>query len=53
MISLVIFTSRRDVMGRFTNGRLTVAAALVGTTVVLLLNVVLVLQTFGMPIPGF
>ena len=52
MISLLIFTSRRDVMGQFVNSRLTFGAALVGTTVVMLLNIFLILQTFGVPIPG-
>ena len=52
MISLLIFTSRRDIMGQFVNGRTTFIAALVGTAVVLLLNTVLILQTFGVPLPG-
>jgi manganese transport protein len=52
MIALVLFTARRDIMGRFANGRLTTVAAIVGATVVLALNVVLLLQTFGVPIPG-
>ena len=50
MISLLIFTSRRDIMGQFANGRLTVVAAVVGTTVVLLLNIFLILQTLGVSI---
>jgi manganese transport protein len=53
MISLLIFTSRRDIMGRFVNSRLTLIAALAGTTVVLLLNLFLILQTFGVPMPAF
>ena len=52
MISLLIFTSRRDIMGQFANGRLTVVAAVVGTTVVLLLNIFLILQTLGVSIAG-
>jgi manganese transport protein len=52
MIALLLFTGRTDIMGRFANGRLTAAAALVGTAVVLLLNAILILQTFGVPIPG-
>ena len=52
MISLLIFTSRRDVMGQFVNSRPTFGAAVVGTIVVLLLNIFLILQTFGVPIPG-
>jgi manganese transport protein len=53
MISLLIFTSRRDIMGQFVNSRLTFIAALAGTTVVLLLNIFLILQTFGVPMPAF
>jgi manganese transport protein len=52
MIALVIFTRRRDIMGAFTNNRLTDITALVGTAVILMLNVVLLLQTFGVAIPG-
>jgi manganese transport protein len=40
-------------MGPFTNGWLTSAAAIVGTVVVLTLNIVLILDTFGVPVPGF
>jgi len=52
MIALLIFTRRSDIMGQFTNGWLTNIAAIVGTAVVLGLNVFLILQTFGVPIPG-
>jgi manganese transport protein len=52
MISLLIFTSRRDIMGQFVNGRLTFVAAVAGTTVVLLLNIFLILQTLGVSIPA-
>ena len=52
MISLLMFTRRADIMGQFANNRLTQVAALVGTTIVLLLNIFLILQTFGVPIPG-
>ena len=52
MISLLMFTRRADIMGQFANSRLTQIAALVGTTIVLLLNTFLILQTFGVPIPG-
>lgn len=47
MIALVMFTRRRDIMGEFANGRWTSPAAIVGTVVIVLLNVVLLLQTFG------
>jgi manganese transport protein len=52
MISLLMFTRRDDIMGQFANSRLTHIAALIGTAVVLLLNIFLILQTFGVPIPG-
>jgi manganese transport protein len=53
MISLLIFTSRRDIMGQFVNSRFTSLAALAGTIVVMLLNVLLIVQTLGVPLPGF
>jgi manganese transport protein len=52
VIALIVFTGRRDIMGAFVNSRLTQTAAVVGAAVILALNVVLVLQTFGVPIPG-
>jgi manganese transport protein len=52
MIALLIFTGRRDIMGAFTNGRLIRIAALIGTTVVLALNIFLIIQTLGVAIPG-
>jgi manganese transport protein len=52
MIALFIFTGRRDVMGDFTNSWLTRAAALVGTAVVLALNLFLIVQAFGIGVPG-
>ena len=51
MISLVMFTRRRDIMGAFVNSRLTDALAIVATVVILALNAVLLLQTFGVGIP--
>jgi manganese transport protein len=52
MIALLVFTRRSDIMGQFANSRLTNIAAIVGTAVVLGLNIFLILQTFGVPIPG-
>jgi manganese transport protein len=52
MVALLIFTRNADIMGRFANDRLTHAAAIVGTTIVLLLNAFLILQSFGVTIPG-
>jgi manganese transport protein len=45
MIALLIFTNRRDIMGAFANSRFTRIVALIGTAVVLSLNVVLIAQT--------
>ena len=52
VIALLMFTRRKDIMGAFANSRLTNIAAIVGTVVILALNVVLLLQTFGVDIPG-
>jgi len=52
MIALVLFTRRRDIMGEFANNRLTDLAAIAGTAIILVLNVVLLAQTFGINIPG-
>ncbi len=52
MISLLIFTRRHDIMGEFASSRLTQIAAVIGTVVVLLLNIVLIVQSCGVPIPG-
>jgi manganese transport protein len=52
MIALVLFSGRRDIMGAFANGRWTSAGAILGAAVALTLNVVLLLQTFGVAIPG-
>jgi manganese transport protein len=52
MISLLVFTSRRNIMGQFVNSRVTFIGALVGTIIVLLLNIFLILQTLGVPILG-
>ena len=51
MIALVVFTRRRDVMGAFASSRLTQAAAALGATMIVLLNIVLLLQAVGVPLP--
>ena len=48
MIALVWFTSRADLMGRYRNHRATTVAAMLGTAVVLALNLVLLLQMAGL-----
>jgi manganese transport protein len=45
MITLIIFTSRADIMGSFANSKLTRVAAIVATAMVLGLNIVLIAQT--------
>ena len=52
MIALVLFTRRRDIMGVFVNKPLTNVVAVVGTLIILALNAVLILHTFGVPLPG-
>jgi manganese transport protein len=53
MAALIMFTRRRDVMGSFANGRLTQTAASLGAIAVLMLNALLILQSFGFALPGF
>jgi manganese transport protein len=53
MIALIVFTRRRDIMGSFANGRLIQVLAVAATAVVVLLNVLLIMQIFRLPLPGF
>jgi hypothetical protein len=52
MIALAILTCRRGIMGPFVNSRVTAVATIVGTAIILALNIILLLQTFGVAIPG-
>ncbi|WP_296655043.1 Nramp family divalent metal transporter [Paraburkholderia sp.] len=52
MAALVWFTSRADVMGPYRNRPLTAGFAVAGAMAVLALNVVLLLDTFGVTVPG-
>jgi manganese transport protein len=52
MLALLILSNRPAVMGRFVAGRTTAIAAGAATAVVLVLNVILLLQTFGVSLPG-
>jgi manganese transport protein len=52
VLALILFTSRKDIMGAFANSRLTNIAACFGALVILSLNAVLLLQAFGVAIPG-
>src|ERR1700730_11079417 len=53
MIPLLILTRRRDVMGLYANGRLTTTAATAAAAIVLALNLLLVVQIAGLPLPAF
>ena len=50
MIALLVLSGRRDVMGGFASSRLTQVIAVVAAVVVLALNLVLLLQTAGVPV---
>jgi manganese transport protein len=52
VVALVMFTSRKDIMGGFANSRLTNVAASFGALAILTLNAFLLLQAFGVAIPG-
>ncbi len=52
VIALLLFTSRKDIMGAFANSRLTNVVASFAALVILTLNAVLLLQAFGVAIPG-
>jgi manganese transport protein len=52
MIALLIFTRRPNLMGAFVNKPLTNVVAILGTGIVLGLNAFLILDTFGVKIPG-
>jgi manganese transport protein len=50
MIALLIISNRRDIMGAFVSSRLVTLSALLAATAVLVLNLLLILQTIGMPV---
>jgi manganese transport protein len=52
MIALLFFTGRAEIMGRFVNRPLTQVAAIAGAAVVLVLNLFLIAQIMGVPVPG-
>ena len=52
MVALVWFTSRADVMGPHRNRAFTVWLAVAGAAVVLALNAILIVQSFGVAVPG-
>jgi manganese transport protein len=52
MAALVWFTCRTDVMGSYKNRTLVKITAIVAAFAVLALNMILLVQTFGVDIPG-
>jgi manganese transport protein len=48
LIPLVVFTSKREIMGALVNRRLTIAAAVLVTALISGLNIFLLVQTFGL-----
>src|SRR5262249_39072752 len=48
LIPLVMFTSKREIMGPLVNRRLTIAAAAAGAALISGLNIFLLAQTFGL-----
>jgi manganese transport protein len=52
MITLILFTRDRELMGSLVNRRSTTAVASVCAALILALNLVLLLQTFGAELPG-
>jgi manganese transport protein len=51
LVPLVVFTSNRQLMGALVNRRLTTWAAALIAGLIVILNVYLLLQTFGVPLP--
>ena len=52
VVALLVFTRRKDIMGAFANSRLTNVAAAAGAFLILTLNAFLLIQAFGVDIPG-
>lgn len=52
MVALIIFTSRRDIMGEYATGIPVRIVAILGAATVLCLNFVLLSAFFGLPVPG-
>jgi len=52
MVALLLLMRRPSVMGQHLNGRMTGIVAILATTLVLALNLLLLLQMFGVPVPG-
>jgi manganese transport protein len=53
VITLIMFTRNRNIMGGMVNHRFTTLLATLCATIILFLNLVLLYQTFGGQLPGF
>jgi manganese transport protein len=53
MIALLVLSRRRSVMGDYRASNTTFAFAAAATIIVLGLNAILIVQTIGLPVPGF
>ncbi|HET7559279.1 MAG TPA: Nramp family divalent metal transporter [Limnochordia bacterium] len=51
VLALIRFTNRRDLMGPLVNNRLTAVSVSASAAIILFLNLVLLWQTFGLPLP--
>ncbi|TLP49138.1 Nramp family divalent metal transporter [Cohaesibacter intestini] len=51
MIALIIFTSRKDIMGPYATGPVVRLLSMIGASAVLSLNFILLADAFGVPIP--
>ncbi|MGC8487552.1 MAG: Nramp family divalent metal transporter [Clostridia bacterium] len=52
LVALTRFTNRKDIMGEMVNSALTGRLMILCTGLIVLMNVVLVWQTFGLPLPA-
>lgn len=52
MVALILFTSRRDIMGAHVTGPVVRTLATCGAAVVIALNLVLLAEAFGLPVPA-
>lgn len=52
MVALILFTSRRDIMGAHVTGPVVRTLATCGAAVVIALNLVLLAEAFGLPMPA-
>jgi manganese transport protein len=51
MLALIAFTARRSIMGEMASSRMVSLAAIVAAAIIVALNLLLLLQSFGVPLP--